>query len=270
MRQTVAFVVLCALCVPAITRADMTVIEGVVRPSKQVVLNAPIETRLAEVLVVEDQTVKKDDLLARMDDGIQKVAVEAAKTKAESLLEVEKTRLVMEEAQITLDRVKEAFSKGAASDFEVRKSKLDVDQARVDHEQAQTNHALEGISLRIEEEKLKRYELRAPFDGRVVRIEAEAGATLTTNDRVMGIAALDPLEAYVFVPAGLVGKLKVGDKVTLRPPDYTGGDLSGEVKTIDAMQDTASETVRVVFTIPNPDQKLRAGFKVRLVMDVKR
>ena len=60
-------------------------VEGIVMPSKQVVLNAPLPSILKEFRVKEGDRVEKGQPLAYMDDGLQQVAVKSAELQATSM-----------------------------------------------------------------------------------------------------------------------------------------------------------------------------------------
>lgn len=238
--------------------------EGIVRPSQEVVLTAPVDGVLLAIPVEEGQAVEQGAVVAQMDDGLQKVAVESAKLKADSEAEVNKATLAHEEAVIMHEQARSAFERRAASEWEVRRAKLQEEQAAADIVIAKEVRAIADAELRLEQEKLDRFKLRAPFAGVVDLIEAEEGATLSTQDQVLSLVSFDPLEATIYLPASLFGQVKVGQKHALACDLPFVGEVTGTVKTVSANFDIASQTFRCVLTIPNPDQKLPAGFIVRM------
>ncbi len=238
---------------------------GLVTPNKQVVISAPLDGIVAEILVEEGDEVEQGELVVRMNDAIQRVAVLSAKLQAEAKAEIRQARLALEEAEILLEKIQDAFEGNAASEWEVRRTRLQRDQAEAALEAAHEQKTLAQENLNLERERLARYRLTAPFTGRVIRTIAEQGATLAQTEEMIMIAQLDPLEGQLFLPVELYGELQVGATYQLEAEDPVNQQLTGKLKTIDPMIDAASRTFRCVFTIENPESKLPAGFTVRLV-----
>jgi RND family efflux transporter MFP subunit len=243
---------------------DLSRFEGIAYPSKQVVLNAPIDGKLISILFEEGDTIREGDLLAQMDDAEQQVVVKSARLQSESRAEINKAVFALDEAIILLDRSTETFEKDAASEWEVRRAQLQKDQAEADLQIAHDRKALAGANLELEEARLNRLRMLAPFDGEVIERNAEPGATLTQSDAVLAVASLSPLEAHINLPVSVFDKLRVGDSYRLGAGDPINTTLAGRLKHIYRIIDTASETVRCVFTIDNPGAELIAGFPVRL------
>ncbi len=237
---------------------------GIARPSHQVTLTAPLDGVLDEILVSEGDDVTAGQTVARMDDGIQRAAVEVARLRAESTGEMRQAELSLAEAQILVDRYTQAYEKDAASDWEVRRAELQRDQAAARRDGLREQRQQARANLALELARLERHRINVPFDGRVVREAAEPGATLARGDSVLIIIALDPLEAELHLPAALYGQLQSGDKVTLEAGEPVNRDLTATVKITDPVIDPASRTFRCMFTIDNADKQMPAGFTVQL------
>ncbi len=238
--------------------------EGIAYPSKQVVLNAPLDGKVAAIHFEEGERVKQGDLLAQMDDVEQRVVVASAKLQSESVAEVNRARFALDEAIVLLERATETFEKDAASEWEVRRAQLQKDQAEADLQIAKDRQELAKANLDLEQARLERMRVLAPFDGEVIEHNAEAGATLTRTDPVLAVAVLDPLEAHINLPVSVYRQLEVGKTYQLEAGDPINATIPGKLKHIYRIIDTASETVRCVFTIDNEDAELIAGFPVRL------
>jgi RND family efflux transporter MFP subunit len=256
--------VLLACAALAQAQTDLSRFEGIAYPSKQVVLNAPIDGKLTAIHFEEGATIRQGDLLAQMDDTEQSVTVESARLRADSDAEVSRAKFALDEAVILLEQATETFQKGAASEWEVRRTRLQRDQADADLRIAYDRKALEKVNLKLEEARLARLKVLAPFDGEVIEHNAEPGATLSRSDPVLAVAALDPLEAHINLPVSVFDRLEIGRVYTLDAGDPINAALPGRLKHVYRIIDTASETVRCVFTIDNPGAKLIAGFPVTL------
>ena len=240
-------------------------LQGIVHPSKQVTLTAPLDGVLSELLVVESQDVVADQPIARMDDGIQKAAVALAQLRADNSAQIRQATLALEEADILLQRFTEAFVQDAASDWEVRRTKLQRDQAKAQLDALGEEKAMAQANLQLEIERFNRFTIQAPFDGRIIRKAVEPGATLTRSDPVAILVDLDPLEAELHLPAELYGQLKVGAMLRLSAGTPIDRELTAKVKTVDPIIDPASRTFRCVFVVDNPQSQMPAGFTAVLI-----
>jgi RND family efflux transporter MFP subunit len=248
----------------AVSPQPAPIYEGLALPSQQVILSAPLDGIVQAIAVDEGDTVQPDQPLVEMDDRLQRVVVEASQLRANSDAEVRRSELVMQEARIMHDRAKQAFEADAASEWEVRRAKLQVEQAQAANQAAVEAKALAQVQLRLEQQRLEQYKLLAPFDGIVIHVRAEVGATVSKADPILSLAKLDPLEAELFLPVELFGQLAVGGLYHLDAAQPVNAQLTGRLKTVDPIIDSASQTFRCVFTIPNPQSKLPAGMLIRL------
>ncbi|GAG09294.1 unnamed protein product, partial [marine sediment metagenome] len=63
-------------------------------------------------------------------------------------------------------------------------------------------------NLSLEVARLESHNIRAPFDGQVVRIDATVGTTLSPADKFLTIVSLDSLSAELYLPLELFGELQ--------------------------------------------------------------
>ena len=251
--------------------ADATLLhEGVVLPSKRVTLNAPLPAMVKNLAVADGDRVEANQPLVWMDDALQQVAVRSAQLQAQSTTAIRNAELVLEDAQIQVDRILEAQAADAASEWEVRRTRLQAEQAAAEVEQAREQQQLAAVQLELERERLKRYAVMAPFNGRVLRVQTESGAFLTQQDPLVELVALHPLEAHIHLPRPAYTHIAVGERFGLRTSPDAPAELAAKIKNIDPVIDPASQTFRVVLEIDNEDEKLPAGFPVWLDLAQRR
>ncbi|MHB1156799.1 MAG: efflux RND transporter periplasmic adaptor subunit [Phycisphaerales bacterium] len=236
---------------------------GMAMPAKQATLNAPVDGNLAATAVSEGQRVRAGDLLITMDDGVQQAVVRAAELKAGAAADLDRAKLELEEARITLDRLIEAQKNRAAQEWEVRRAALQRDIAQVAVVKAGEDRKLAEAELQLEQQRLARFKLTSPWDGIVVRVLVKPGATLSRSDAVLKLVALDQLEAEIYVPAEQFSKVKVGRVYALAAGVPVNRDVEAKLKFADPVIDPASQTFRCVFAIDNADLSLPAGFVVQ-------
>lgn len=245
-------------------RSQVERIRGPVKPSKQVVLNAPLDGVLKTRPVLEGDFVTAGQVVAQMNDDVQAARVSTARAAFDASADQRSAALAVEEATIVLERTTQAFEKGAATDWELRGAKLRLEQNKAGLDAARERKNLDTERLKLEEETLAQYKVLAPFAGLVVKVEAEPGATMTKFDKLLTIVSLEVLEATLFVPVELFDRLTVGHEYVLAAEAPVNRRLTGRLKVIDPVIDAASRTFRSVFTISNPDRRLPAGFTVEL------
>lgn len=236
---------------------------GMAMPAKQATLNAPVDGNLAATAVSEGQRVRAGDSLITMDDGVQQAVVRAAELKAGATADLDRAKLELEEARITLDRLIEAQKNRAAQEWEVRRAALQRDIAQVAVVKAGEDRKLAEAELQLEQQRLARFKLTAPWDGIVVRVLVKPGATLSRSDAVLKLVALDQLEAEIYVPAERFSQVKVGQVYALAAGEPVNRDVQAKLKFADPVIDPASQTFRCVFAIDNADLSLPAGFVVQ-------
>ena len=238
---------------------------GLVLPSRRVELMAPLEEVLQGIVVSEGDRVTKGQLLARLDDRLQAVVVEAAQLRVESRAELLLASADLEEANDTLASISSAFKQGAASDVEFRRAGTLAARAEAAQLRVLETQALNKVNLKLEQLRLERHRITAPFDGLIVRVVAETGSLLTSQDPILVLADHDTLEARLDLPAEMYGQLEIGRTYTLAAEKPVNRELHATPQSFDPLIDNASGTFRCRFTIPNEGARLPAGFTVYLV-----
>lgn len=159
-------------------------------PRGGLVIAAPLDGVIAQVVVRPSQAVKRGDLLVRFD---------ATTLKAQA--DVAERALAVAEAEL------KANSQRAFQDAESA-ARLDLLAARVEQKRAERDYA---------RDLLQRSEVRAEQDGVAVFADAErwTGKPVRTGERLMEIADPNSAELRIELPAGNVMQLENGAQVEL-------------------------------------------------------
>jgi RND family efflux transporter MFP subunit len=240
-------------------------LRGLVAPIQQVTLHAPLQGVLAEIAVKEGQSVKAGQMLARMDDTVQKAMTVVAGMRAKDDSRIRQKKLLLAEIQAILQRTEQLQKENSAQEWEVRFAVLNRDQAKTDVEAAEYQQALAGKELLLEEAKLTQFTISSPFEGQVVRILTVPGDVLTQTDSIMMLVSLKKLDAELFLPVTMFGKLKVDQNYEFMGHAPVSRKIVGRLKYIEPLIDPASQTFRCVFEIDNADKALPGGFSVSLI-----
>lgn len=194
---------------------------------------------VVDIAFEAEQRVEKGDVLVRLDDEHQQLAVR--------LVEV-----AYGEAKREVARLEKLAPSGAVS------------QVRLETAQAE----LKSASLRLAQARadLADRTVTAPFDGVIGLSEIDVGDRVT--DETM-IATLDD-RSVILVDFNLAedfaGRIQVGDPITVRPWTMPEREIEGTISATGSRIDPTSRSLRVRARIPNPDDAIRPGtsFEVEL------
>jgi multidrug resistance efflux pump len=277
--------------------------------------------RVAEVLVEENEHVKKGAVLLRLEDRLIKIQIK----EAQADLEAAKAQLVdirnapqRHDAQVNQMRAGiDALQERLAAARRVRDDKVDlraivvVRQSEVDvarnqvkeleallaaekakltelqlHNPAvavrQAEEAVQARQARLEQaqEQLRECGLRAPADGKVLRIQVGAGDVLSAAARQPAVQYCPDTPRFVRaeVEQEVAFRVQVGQRVIIRDDSSDTTVWNGQVATIsdwftprrsvlqEPMQVNDVRTVECLITL-DPDQPpLRIGQRVRVLI----
>lgn len=239
--------------------------QGIVKPTRYVVLRAEaVGQVIPGELAAEGEARSAGELIARLADRGQAEAVALAQMRSESDLSVRRAVEAVNELQLRLEQAKDMVKQDAGTDWEVRQARVQLELSKIDLAIAKQDRDAAALQFDLEQARLERFALKAPFDGRVMKLEAQPGATVDQGDPVAVFASLTELKAELFLPVARYGQMEVGQRYELQAGAPVGRGLRAELKWVDPMIDPASQTFRCVFAIDNSDLSLPAGFLVWL------
>jgi HlyD family secretion protein len=169
------------------------------------------------------------------------------------------TQLKAAQAAVQQARAKvtaaEAAQKEAVARHEQRNTA--ITSAQADHEAAQAEAA--KVS-----DLLDAAEVRAPFDGVVIRRSAVTGELVGPNlipkaQPMFTVAAVDRVRVVVNVPECDTVRVTKGMQATIRFEALDGQVVKGTVTRSAQALDAKSRTMRVEIELPNPDAKILPG-----------
>ncbi len=248
---------------------------------------APIAGVVAEVTVSEGNQVTIDDLLAKLDDQQAKTELEAAQAaydaaRLESDNDVDARYAVrtLEVRQRELDQSLETNEgvPGAVSETEIEKQRLVIDQARLAIEQAQHQQnvararAIEKrAAVQIAAAKVEKHSIHTTVSGKVVEVAIEPGEWVDAGKPIVRVISLDPIRVECFVDGRKYGPELEGRKIEFFPnsPSQIDGKsqkLTGIVEFVSPELNPITGEARLRAAVKNPLRRLRSGMKGRLVI----
>lgn len=146
-----------------------------IEPSVTVEMSSAVEGVISEVLVDKNDVVKKGDVLARLDAGLESATAELRRVQSELTSDVQAQQLAVEFSQRALTRVKDLYDKKAASFSELDKHKTEHAIAQQQLQQALDRKRQAELEYKRSLADLQRRTLVSPIDGVVVERMKEPG-----------------------------------------------------------------------------------------------
>jgi len=220
----------------------------------QSVISSKIQGRLSGLYVEEGSYVKKDQVIARLEDSDFVAAIN--KSKAD--IEYARANLAEMQRQARLQA-------GLFKEKVVSQDALDAANSRVQLAQATLDQDI--AALKMQEAQLEFTQIRAPFDGVVLKKMTEVGESVapippgvnisTSSGAIVAIADMNSLEAEVDVNEANVGQLFQGypaDITVQAIPDHT---YKGVLRQVIPTADRTKATVTVKVSILDKDRLIK-------------
>jgi RND family efflux transporter MFP subunit len=260
---------------------------GSIEAVEQVTLYAKTAGYLKWIKVDIGDSVQKGMVLAEID--VPEMASELKEAEAEaqraaaSLItaqaEWQRAEAEMELKQLTYERLKS-----------IREREPDVlpqqqvDESKAQHDVARAQVSLAKSHIRLAESSMVKAgaslarlttlaeyaQIRAPFDGVVIKRYVDPGALIqhalsqTNVSPIVTVARVDTLRIFIDVAEPDVALVKKGNPVTLTVDALPGKVFEGDVTRFAAALDPKTRTMRTEIDIPNQDGLLRPGMYGRV------
>jgi cobalt-zinc-cadmium efflux system membrane fusion protein len=171
-------------------------------------------------------------------------------------------------ARVTLAREEELWKKKISAERDYLEAKRVFDEAGLNEKLAGQALVVLGISstalpgLATEPaERLARYEIRAPLDGRVVERNVTVGEAVTADEHIFTVADLSSVWVDITVYAKDLGQVHEGQQATVRSSDL-GAEVTGRVSFIGPLVGEASRAATARIVLANPRGQWRPGLFV--------
>ena len=216
------------------TAAEIVYATGTVEPVRWAKVASVIRARIIEICDCEGKSLKKDDVLARLDD--REVRAQLTELKARE-----------EFAQRELSRVTELIGRGASTTQAHERASMDLRQSQ-------------GL-ISVLMEKIGNYVIVSPMDGVVLRRDGEIGEIAEAGQVLFRVGVPKPLRVVAEVNEEDIPRVALGQKTLLRTDAFLGHPLEGMVSEITPMGDPAAKTYRIRVALPD-DTPLKPGMSV--------
>jgi RND family efflux transporter MFP subunit len=233
-------------------------LDCVIEPYEVVEIGSPVTGVIEKVLVERSDLVEAGQVVAELESGVEKAAVEVARARAEMQGEIRAREASMALGESRKQRAKKLFDNSSLS-LDLREQvDTEAKLARLELMQAKESRMLASLELKQALRALKRRSISSPISGVVVD-RLMAPGEVVDEETIMRIAQIDPLRVEAILPSAMFGTVKPGMKAAVEP-EFPGGQVYvATVKIVDRLIDAASGTFGVRLELPNADQSIPGG-----------
>lgn len=227
-------------------------------------VSARILGRLDYMGVTEGSRLKKGDIIARLESADYEAALGAARAN------VAQIEAQLEQARRDLDRARKLSAENVISEAELEDAQTNVRVTEAQLEAAQAQADLAAVNL-------ENTRVRAPFDGTVLRKDAEVGEMVApssaggglTRTAIATMADLATLEVEVDVNEAYIAQIDGDQAARITLDAYPDTSFAGRVRQVVPTADRQKATVMVKVSILDRDPRIlpEMGAKVVFLRD---
>jgi RND family efflux transporter MFP subunit len=220
------------------------------------VIKRPIQLSIRSVGMLEPDTSKMFDYVARVDGYVQELKVNSPGqpvSQGQPLITIYSPDLRSTEQQLVNlfnDRDRGATSRASVDQL------IDASKMRLKLWNVSDQEIAELEKNRRPSEQLM---LRSPFDGVVNEVIGRPGMNVKTGDKLVSVLDLSSLWIWAEFYENEVGLLRPGQQIDVSLPAFPNEAFRGQIAVINPVIDPVKRTARVRIDIPNPKAQLRPG-----------
>lgn len=250
-------------------KGDLTVLvtaTGSVEPTVQVDVSSEQSGTVREVLVDYNSTVKKGEVIARLDTARFEADVKSAEAALlASNAAVAKAEADMNSARVSMERQKTLVGNRVSTQQDLDSARYNYEAAVATKASAEANVQAAEASLEQSRVTLAKATIMSPIDGIVLSRDVDPGATVAASlqaPTLFKIAGdLRKMELQVDIDEADVGQVAVGQQATFTVDAFPDKRFPAEITQIRYASETINDVVTYmgILTVRNDDLLLRQG-----------
>ena len=210
---------------------------GTTRALQSIEIVPEVDGRLVELAIEPGAKVQQGDILARLDDTIQRA----------DLVEAE---AILTERRQSVERIRQLRLTNAVSQ---------ASQEEATARLAEATAEVERTRRRLEDRLIK-----APFAGVVGLTNYDVGARVSEGQVLTRLDDLSEIEVEFSLPETVFAQVSRGQTLSAVSAAFPGREFTGTIAAVDNRIDPVSRAFRTRALIPNPDSALPAGMFLSL------
>ncbi len=233
---------------------------GTLKAKNQISVGSLVAGRVIEIRADDNDVVKKDQILAILDNGIGDTAV----MKLKALLEEAQANLEFQEKFYARQQDLHASGQLSQNQFDEFTQNYKVTKARVD----QTKYALE-----LEEKTFNNLFIKSPDKGIVIAKKIDMGQMITSVLQATVLYEIAPnlndMEGYIDVDEADIGMVKENQSVVFSVDAFPKTKFKAKVDRIQYLAKIIDNVVTyaTIIRVKNPTLSLRPGMTINV--DIK-
>ena len=221
-------------------------LSGSLAPLLQTTIKSRVSGELMQVLVREGQSVKRGEVLARIDTRSLQAQFDSQRAT------LEKAR-----ADLALAKLNRDNSRKLLDDHYISQNAYDS---------ANSTYEANAATVRLAEAQLRQAQLsldfavvRAPFDGVIASRLAQPGENVANDTSLLTLVDLSHLELQAPAPASEIPSIHPGQLAEFQVDGFGSRQFEGRVTRINPMTETGSRSIMLYMAVENADGALKGG-----------
>lgn len=246
---------------------------GYVTARRQATVSAQITGALTAVLIEEGDRVARGQILARLDDGQYKAALEAAVAQAQAAhAQVEQYQVQLAQNRRDAGRNEELAARGLVSKQAAEEALTEVQRTQAQLAAQRKRAAAADAQVAEARVNYNFCVVRAPFDGVITTKDAQVGEIVSpfsagggfTRTGIGTIVDMDSLEVDVDVNEAYIGRVRPNMASEAMLDAYPDWRIPAHVIAIVPAADRGKATVKVRVALEEKDRRIVPDMGVRV------
>ena len=246
---------------------------GYVIARRMATVSSKVTGKVMEVLVEEGMRVEEGQVLATLDDSVNRAQLNMEEAQvASARASVEELGIQIRQAELTLGRTRDLAASRLASQAELDRDELNLEALRARLEKTERDIEVAERALQIQRQLLEDMQIRAPFPGVVIAKAAQPGEMISpvaagggfTATGICTIVDMESLEVEVDVNEAYINRVYPGQNATILLNAWPDDPYEAEVIAIIPAANRNQATVRVRIGFIDRDERVMPEMGVRV------
>ncbi len=176
---------------------------------------------VTSIAVIDNQFVKKGDLLFQIDSEIFEIGISQAEAN------LKRARISSQSSKIEFDRLQEIFAKDAGA-----VSQKDLNRREANYLQSLSQIDIAQEQLRSAKLNLAYTSVHASVDGYVSNINFQVGTQAVVNSPILALVDSNSFWVFGYFRESQIGEFKIGDPARVTLMAYPDKPLHGHVESL--------------------------------------
>lgn len=270
MRHTLGSVIAALMVVaPALASAQQWAGSGITEPYRDATVTTTVVGTVTAVNKSEGQFVREGEVIIELDSDLERFEVDRRKLIWESTVELDSAQREMELRKRDFESTQKLYQDTrSVSEDELLEKELEFRLAEAQYERLKVAEAREQIEYRIAEAQLAERQIKAPFDGVIVKLFVEEGENSGPQQPLVRIADTRRVRLVAHMETDAAGSLRGGLQVAVRLQEFTSPiTRRGTIEFISPVVDPSSGLREVKVLINNSDGSVNPGVSGSIVLE---